>query len=36
MSKLQQYTDAFPYRLTAPIREAVCILTREQDTWAAA
>ncbi len=36
MSRLQQYTDDFPYRLTTPIREAVCILTREQDTWAAA
>ena len=36
MKKLQEYADAFPTDLTAPVKDAVCILTREQDTWAAA
>lgn len=36
MKKLQEYADAFPLRLTAPVKDAVCILTREQDAWAAA
>lgn len=36
MKKLQEYTDAFPTELTAPVKDAVCILTREQDAWAAA
>lgn len=36
MKKLQEYADAFPIELTAPVKDAVCILTREQDTWAAA
>ena len=36
MKKLQEYADAFPVELTAPVRDAVCILTREQDAWAAA
>ena len=36
MKKLQEYADAFPTELTAPVKDAVCILTREQDTWAAA
>jgi hypothetical protein len=34
--KLQEYADAFPTDLTAPVKDVVCILTREQDTWAAA
>lgn len=36
MKKLQEYADTFPAELTAPVKDAVCILTREQDTWAAA
>ena len=36
MKKLQEYVDTFPAELTAPVKDAVCILTREQDTWAAA
>ncbi len=36
MKKLQEYADAFPIELSAPVKDAVCILTREQDTWAAA
>ena len=36
MKKLQEYTDAFPEEISAPEKDAVCILAREQDTWAAA
>ena len=36
MKRLQAYTDAFPMDLTPPLKDAVCILTREQDAWAAA
>lgn len=35
MKRLQEYADAFPVELTPPVKDAVCILTREQDAWAA-
>ncbi len=36
MKRLQEYADAFPVELASPAKDAVCILTREQDVWAAA
>lgn len=34
ITKLQRYVDDFPYELTDPIVDAVCILTQGQDQWA--
>ena len=34
--KMQEYTDSFPVTVGEPLADAVCILTRGQDTWAVA
>ena len=36
MKKLQEYADAFPTDLTAPVKDAVCILTRSIRHWGVA
>lgn len=35
-TKMQKYMDEFPVPVNAPLTDAVCILTKEQETWTVA
>lgn len=36
MTRFAEFADSFPYRMTPPLTDAVCILSEGQDSWAAA